>query len=57
MLEKEFEYYVEHQDELVRKYNGKILVIKNKKVIGVFDNEIEAIHGKRIYYHSSNGAL
>jgi len=44
MLEKEFEYYVEHQDELVRKYSGKILVIKDQKVIGVFENEIEAIN-------------
>jgi hypothetical protein len=23
MLEKEFKYYVDHQDELVKKYNGK----------------------------------
>ena len=43
MLEKEFQYYVNHQDELVRKYNGKILVIKDQKVIGVFENEIDAI--------------
>ena len=42
-LEKEFKYYLENQDELVKKYNGKVVVIKNSKVIGVFDTEIEAI--------------
>lgn len=42
MLEKEFEYYVNHQDELVKSYAGKFIVIKNEKVIGVYDSEIEA---------------
>ena len=48
MLEKEFEYYVEHQDELVKKFNGKVLVIKDLKVIGVFENEIEAINATSV---------
>jgi hypothetical protein len=43
MLEKEFDFYVQNQNELVKKYNGKILVIKDQEVIGVFDNEIDAI--------------
>lgn len=42
-LEKEFKYYLDHQDELVEKYNGKFVVIKNSKVIGVFSTELEAI--------------
>ncbi|MBA7571037.1 hypothetical protein ES708_12793 [subsurface metagenome] len=42
-LEKEFKYYLEHQDELVKKYNGKFIVIKNREVIGAFDSELEAI--------------
>ena len=42
-LEKEFEYYLEHQDELVEKYNGKFIVIKDCNVIGVFDSELEAV--------------
>jgi len=42
-LEKEFEYYISHQDELVEKYNGKIIVIKDNEVIGVFDSDLEAI--------------
>ena len=43
-LEKEFKYYLENQGELVKKYNGKVLVIKNCRVIGVYDTELEAIN-------------
>lgn len=42
-LEKEFNYYLENQDELVKKYNGKFIAIKDCKVIGVYDSELEAI--------------
>ena len=42
-LEKEFKYYLDHQDELVEKYNGKFVVIKGNKLIDVFDSEIEAV--------------
>jgi hypothetical protein len=42
MLEREFQYYLDHQDELVKSYSGKFLVIKDDAVIGVFDSEEEA---------------
>lgn len=42
-LEKEFEYYVKNQKKLVKQYNNKYIVIKNKEVIGVYDSEIEAV--------------
>ena len=42
-LEKEFKYYLEHQDELVKNYNEKFIVIKGNQVIGAFDLELEAI--------------
>jgi len=42
-LEKEFKYYLDNQDELVKKYNGKFIVIKNQKVIGNYSTELEAI--------------
>lgn len=42
-LEKEFEYYLENQEELVKEYNGRFIVIKDQEVIGVFDSEIEAV--------------
>ena len=42
-LEKEFNYYLEHQEELVKKYKGKFIVIKDCSVIGAYDSEIEAL--------------
>ena len=42
-LEIEFKYYLEHQDELVKLYNGKYIVLKNKEVIGVYDSDLEAL--------------
>jgi hypothetical protein len=42
-LKNEFDYYLKNQNELVEKYNGKVLVIKNREVIGVHDTEIEAL--------------
>ncbi len=43
-LEKEFKYYLENQDKLVEKHKGKFIVIKNCKIIGVYDSELEAIN-------------
>ena len=42
-LKQEFKYYIKNQPELVKQYNGKFIVIKNKTVIGAYDNELEAI--------------
>jgi hypothetical protein len=42
MLELEFKYYIEHQDELVQKYNGKYLVIKGEQIAGAYDTKVEA---------------
>ena len=42
MLEKEFEYYLSHQEELAQKYNGKFLVISGEKVVGIYQSNSEA---------------
>jgi len=42
MLEKEFEYYLRHQTELVKKYKGKVLAIVNEEIVGVYDDEAAA---------------
>ena len=42
-LAREFRYFVRHQDELVSKYEGKVLVIKDDSVVGVFDTELAAL--------------
>jgi len=47
-LQKEFDYYVSHQKELVEKYNGKYVVIKDGEVAGVYDSQSAAIsEGKK----------
>ena len=37
MLKKEFQYYVDHQAELVKIYLGRFLLIKDETVIKDFD--------------------
>lgn len=43
MLKEDFEYYLAHQDNFAREYEGKVLVIKNKEIIGVYKTEKEAV--------------
>ncbi|HCU35328.1 MAG TPA: hypothetical protein DGT21_07640 [Armatimonadetes bacterium] len=43
ILSRELDYFIEAQDELLHKYHGKVLVIKQQEVIGVYDNEAEAV--------------
>lgn len=42
MLEKEFEYFRDHQDEIVKKYEGKYVVIKGGDILGAYDSELDA---------------
>ena len=42
-LADEFNYYLEHQGDLVKQYNGKVIVIKDRKVLGVYGNDIDAV--------------
>jgi len=42
-LQAEFDYYVANQAELVKKYAGKVIVIKNRTVLGVYDDVPTAV--------------
>lgn len=42
-LTKEFQYYLDHQADLLKKYNGMFVVIKDGHVIGAYKTETEAI--------------
>jgi hypothetical protein len=42
-LEVAFQYFLEHQDELVAEHNGKFVVIKGRKVVGVYADELHAV--------------
>lgn len=39
ILEELFQWYLDHQEELVKKYNGKYLVIKDNEVAGSYEDE------------------
>ena len=43
ILEKEFNYYLQHQEELIRKYKDKFIVIKGNAVIGAYESDLEAV--------------
>lgn len=43
MLEKDFQYYLDNQQELVKKYNGRFVVIKDQSVIGDYASDLEAL--------------
>jgi hypothetical protein len=44
MLEKEFQYYLTHQDDLIKQYNsGKYVVIAGQEVVGVYDDDLIAL--------------
>ncbi len=43
-LKKEFEFYLAHQDEYVQKYNGRVIVIKDQKVLGDYNDELQAVN-------------
>ena len=42
-LQSNFQYYLDHQDEMVEQYDGKFIIIKDQQVIGVYGDELTAI--------------
>ncbi len=42
-LEQEFQFYLDNQDELVKEYDGKFIVIKDGKVLRAYDDELTAV--------------
>ena len=36
VLDGLFDYYLAHQDELVKEYNGKVIVLVDNKVVGAY---------------------
>lgn len=52
MIKQLFDFYLEHQDELVKDYDGKYLVITKEGVVGVLDDDTSAY-----YYGKQNFGL
>lgn len=50
MFETELKYFIENQTQLVKKHAGKILVLRGKSVVGIYDDALEAyVDSKRKY--------
>ena len=43
-LEKNFRYFLDNLEELVKKYNNKYIVLKDEEVVADFDTEKEAYY-------------
>lgn len=41
-LQCEHDWFVKNQDELVKQYDGKVLVIYKQQVVGVYDDTLSA---------------
>lgn len=52
MLEMEFQYYLDNQEELVKKYNHRFLVIKGCNVLGDYES-----YEKALFESSKNNEL
>ncbi len=42
-LMEEFDFYRAHQDDMVAKYDGKVVAIKDCKVLGAYDSYLDAL--------------
>jgi hypothetical protein len=42
MFDEELAYFIAHQDELVKEYRGKVLVLKGPRVVGIYPNILDA---------------
>ena len=49
-LEKQFKFYLKHQDTFVEQYDGKVIVLKNEEVLGTYESELDAVNETRRCY-------
>ena len=43
ILRGEFQFYLDHQAEMVKEYDGRVIVLKDHEVIGDYDTVGEAV--------------
>ena len=55
-LDKEFRFYLTNQNDMVAKYDGKVVVIKNREVLGAYDSELAA-YTETIKHHEEGTFL
>lgn len=54
-LESDFEYYLEIREDLAREHDGKFAAIKDRKVLGIFEDYLEAANA--IYAKHERGTV
>lgn len=54
-LEKEYEYYKEIRDSLAQEHCGKLVAIKGREVLGIFDNYRAAAN--EVYVEHKRGTV
>lgn len=42
-IKREFAYYLDNQDDFVKKYDGKVIALKDHTVLGAYDSYIDAL--------------
>lgn len=43
MFEREYKYFLDHQTELIEKYDGKVVVIVGEELVGVYETIADAV--------------
>ena len=43
MLDREFQTFQKHKPNLVKNHAGKFVLIKEDEIIGIFENELDAV--------------
>ena len=46
-LDREFEFYQDNKERFLSEYQDKFIVIKGEEVIGVFEDQMEAVEETR----------
>lgn len=50
MFDQELQYFIRHQDELVARYRGSVLILRGDQVVGAYPTPLEAyLAGLRDY--------
>lgn len=43
MLEREYNYYLDNKEKLLKRYQNRVVVIKNEKILGDYDSKEKAL--------------
>ena len=54
MLDREFQTFQENKPNLVKNHVGKFVLIKDDEIIGIFENELDAIKQGNEHFNDSH---